>query len=80
MLAMIASTVNSYTLLIPGFWAPRDTSYGMDNRTCALRGISGSKKLQRVKYRVAAADANPYLALPEAIGSDLWGIEKKIEP
>jgi len=52
----------------------------MDNRTCALRGISGSKKLQRVEYRVAAADANPYLALPEAIGSDLWGIEKKIEP
>ena len=80
MLSMIASTVNSYTRLIPGFWAPTDASWGMDNRTCALRGISGSAKSQRVEYRVAAADANPYLALAAAIGSGLWGIENKIEP
>ena len=80
MLAMIASTVNSYTRLIPGFWAPTDASWGMDNRTCALRGISGSAKSQRVEYRVAAADANPYLALAAAIGSGLWGIENEIEP
>ena len=80
MLAMIASTVNSYTRLIPGFWAPTDASWGMDNRTCALRGISGSAKSQRVEYRAAAADANPYLALAAAIGSGLWGIENEIEP
>ena len=80
MLAMIASTVNSYTRLIPGFWAPTDASWGMDNRTCALRGISGSAKSQRVEYRVAAADANPYLALAAAIGSGWWGSETEIEP
>ena len=79
-LAMIASTVNSYTRLIPGFWAPTDASWGMDNRTCALRGISGSSNSQRVEYRVAAADANPYLALAASVGSGLWGIENKIEP
>jgi len=79
-LAMIASTVNSYTRLIPGFWAPTDASWGMDNRTTALRGISGSTNSQRVEYRIAAADANPYLALAASIGSGLWGIENKIEP
>lgn len=79
-LAMIASTVNSYTRLIPGFWAPTEASWGMDNRTCALRGISGSEKSQRIEYRIAAADANPYLALAAAIGAGLWGIENKIEP
>ncbi|NQW00265.1 MAG: glutamine synthetase, partial [Rhodospirillales bacterium] len=68
-LAMIASTVNSYTRLIPGFWAPTEASWGMDNRTCALRGISGSEKSQRIEYRIAAADANPYLALAAAIGT-----------
>jgi glutamine synthetase len=35
---------------------------------------------QRVEYRIAAADINPYVALAAAIGSGLWGIEHKIEP
>jgi glutamine synthetase len=33
-----------------------------------------------VEYRIAAADANPYLALAAALGSGLWGIENKVEP
>ena len=35
---------------------------------------------QRVEYRIAAADINPYIALAAAIGSGLWGIEHRIEP
>ena len=46
----------------------------------ALRVIGGSAKSQRVEYRIAAADINPYVALACAIGSGLWGIENKIEP
>jgi len=80
LLAMVASTVNSYSRLIPGFWAPTDSAWAVDNRTTALRVIEGSEKSQRVEYRVAAADINPYLALSAAIGSGLWGIENKIEP
>jgi glutamine synthetase len=80
LLAMVASTVNSYRRLIPGFWAPTDASFGIENRTCALRVIPGSESSQRVEYRVAAADINPYLALAAAIGSGLWGIENRVEP
>jgi glutamine synthetase len=80
LLAMVASTVNSYTRLIPGFWAPTDATWGVENRTCALRVIPGAPKSQRVEYRVAAADINPYIALAAAIGSGLWGIEHRIEP
>lgn len=80
LLAMVASTVNSYSRLIPGFWAPTDSAWAVDNRTTALRVIEGSEKSQRVEYRVAAADINPYLALAAAIGSGLYGIENKIEP
>ncbi|HEU6442516.1 MAG TPA: glutamine synthetase [Microvirga sp.] len=79
-LAMVASTVNSYTRLIPGFWAPTDSAWGVENRTTALRVIPGSEKSQRVEYRVAAADINPYIALAAAIGSGLWGIENRIDP
>lgn len=79
-LAMVSPTVNSYTRLIPGFWAPTDSTCGVENRTCALRIIPGSPKSQRVEYRVAAADANPYIILSAAIASGLWGIEQAAEP
>ncbi len=79
-LAMVACTVNSYSRLIPGFWAPTDATWGVENRTCALRAILGGEKSQRVEYRIAAADINPYIALAAAIGSGLWGIEHAIEP
>jgi glutamine synthetase len=80
LLAMVASTVNSYTRLIPGFWAPTSATWGFENRTCALRVIGGSANSQRTEYRIAAADINPYIALAAAIGSGLWGVENRIEP
>jgi glutamine synthetase len=80
LLAMVACTVNSYTRLIPGFWAPTDATWGIENRTCALRAIAGSEKSQRVEYRIAAADINPYIALAAAIGSGLWGVANRVEP
>ncbi len=76
LIALIAPTVNSYTRLVPGFWAPTSASWGVENRTCALRVVPGSPASQRVEYRLAAADANPYLALAAAVGSGLWGIEQ----
>ena len=43
-------------------------------------GGSGSASSQRVEYRIAAADINPYLALAAALASGLWGIEQRCEP
>src|SRR5258708_26635102 len=79
-LAMVAPTVNSYTRLIPGYWAPTHATWGVENRTCALRVIPGSPKSQRVEFRIAAADGNPYLVIAAALGAGLWGIEQKLEP
>ncbi|GMR18699.1 MAG: glutamine synthetase [Gammaproteobacteria bacterium] len=78
-LAMIAPTINSYRRLIPGFWAPTEASVGIDNRTCAIRIIPGSESSQRLEYRIAAADANPYVILSAVIASGLWGIENKAD-
>ena len=78
--ALAAPTVNSYRRLVPGLWAPTVASWGVDNRTCALRVIAGSAKSQRVEYRLPGADANPYLALAGVIASGLYGIEQEIEP
>lgn len=79
LMAMIAPTINAYRRLIPGFWAPTEASVGIDNRTCAIRIIPGSPQSQRLEYRIAAADANPYIILSAAIASGLWGIENKAE-
>jgi len=79
-LSMIAPTVNSYTRLIPGFWAPTDATWGVENRTTALRVIPGSEKSQRVEYRLGSADGNPYLTLAAALASGLHGIKHKLEP
>lgn len=76
-LAMIAPTINSYRRLIPGFWAPTQASVGIDNRTCAVRIIPGNENSQRLEYRVAASDANPYVILAAVIASGLWGIKNK---
>jgi glutamine synthetase len=80
LLAMVAGTVNSYSRLVPGYWAPTSATWGVENRTTALRVIRGGPSSQRVEYRIAAADINPYIALAAAIGCGLWGIEHRIEP
>ncbi len=79
-LSMIAPTVNSFSRMVPGVWAPLDATWGVENRTTALRVIPGSANSQRIEYRLGAADANPYIALAAALASGLYGIEHKLEP
>ncbi|HEX2659808.1 MAG TPA: glutamine synthetase, partial [Polyangia bacterium] len=79
LLPLFAPTVNSYKRLVEGAWAPTRANWGVDNRTTALRVIPGSSKSTRVETRVNGSDANPYLGLAAAIGSGLWGIEKKLK-
>ena len=78
--ALICPTVNSYKRLIPGVWAPTNTTWGIDNRTVALRAVLGpSPKSSRVEYRLAGADINPHLAIAASLASGLHGIEKTLE-
>ena len=78
--AVVCPTINSYKRLVPGTWAPTTASWGVENRTAAVRWIPGSANSTRVEYRLAPADANPYLALAAALASGLWGIERGLEP
>jgi glutamine synthetase len=75
--ALISPTVNSYKRYVPGVWAPLNASWGVENRTCAVRAIPGSAKSTRLEHRQTAADINPYIAMAAALSSGLWGIEHK---
>jgi glutamine synthetase len=79
-MAMICPTINSYKRTVPGTWAPVGVSWGVENRTTALRAIPGGAKSTRVEYRLAGADGNPYLAMAAALASGLHGIENRMEP
>lgn len=78
-LALVCSTINAYRRLVPGMWAPTSVSWGVENRTTALRVVPGGPTSQRVEYRIGPADANPYLALAAALATGLRGVEEKLE-
>lgn len=78
--ALVSPTVNSYKRYVPGVWAPLNASWGIENRTCAIRAIPGSAKSTRLEYRQTAADINPYIAMATTIAAGLWGIEHGKEP
>lgn len=82
-LAMLAPTVNSYTRLVRGAWAPTASTWGVDNRTAAFRFVPGrgeDTSAQRIECRVGGADANPYLVSAATLGAALLGIEQRLEP
>jgi len=78
-LPLFAPTVNSYKRLVEGAWAPTTLTWGVDNRTVALRVLSGGDKSCRLETRVIGSDVNPYLAMAGALGAGLYGIKKKLK-
>jgi glutamine synthetase len=78
--ALVSPTVNSYKRYVPGVWAPLNASWGVENRTCAIRAIPGSAKSTRIEYRQTAADINPYVAMAATLAAGLWGIEGRKQP
>lgn len=78
-LPMLAPTINSYKRLVEGAWAPTTVTWGVDNRTVALRVLAGSKKSARLETRVVGADVNPYLAMAACLAAGLYGIKHKLE-
>jgi glutamine synthetase len=79
LLPMFAPTVNSYKRLVEGAWAPTTLTWGIDNRTVALRVLSGANKSCRLETRVIGSDVNPYLAMAASLASGLYGIKKKLK-
>ncbi|MDH3708833.1 MAG: glutamine synthetase family protein [Cyclobacteriaceae bacterium] len=78
-LPMYAPNINSYKRLVEGAWAPTTLTWGLDNRTTALRALPGSDKSTRLETRVAGSDANPYLGMAAALASGLYGIRKELK-
>ncbi len=79
-LALLAPTINSYTRLVPGAWAPTGATWGIENRTVAVRVIPGGAGRQHIECRVPGADSNPYLVAAAVAAAALGGIEARLDP
>jgi len=75
--AIFCPTINSYKRTVPGAWAPVNATWGIDNRTTAVRAISGGEK-SRVELRLTGADINPYLAIAASLAAGLDGVEREL--
>ncbi|MGU0909156.1 glutamine synthetase family protein [Pseudomonas aeruginosa] len=79
-MAFLCPNVNSYRRFGSQFYVPNAPSWGLDNRTVALRVPTGSPDAVRLEHRVAGADANPYLLLAAVLAGVHHGLTNKVEP
>jgi glutamine synthetase len=72
--------INSYKRLVPGFFAPVNVSWGVDNRSAAIRAITMDDANARLEVRRPGADANPYLVLAGIVAAMLEGLQAQVDP
>ena len=78
---LLNPTINSYKRLVPGFFAPVNTSWGIENRSAAVRVIRSERPERcRIECRRPGADANPYLALAALVVSATDGMRTQAAP
>jgi glutamine synthetase len=81
LLAIVASTTNSYKRLVPGFEAPVNLVFSKGNRSAAVRiPLTDCPSAKRIEFRPPDGTANPYLAFTALLMAGLDGIRRKIEP
>ncbi len=77
-MALLAPNVNAFRRFQPGMYVPTRATWGVNNRTAALRIPCSDRQNHRVEYRVAGADANPYLALAAALAGVVHGLDNPL--
>jgi glutamine synthetase len=81
LLAIAASTTNSYKRLVPGYEAPVNLVFSKGNRSAAVRiPLTDNPKAKRLEFRPPDPTANPYLLFAALLMAGLDGIRREIDP
>lgn len=84
LVALTASSFNSYRRLTPSAWASATTAWGFDNKEAALRVASPFYQREaqsyNIEFKACDASANPYLALGALIAAGLDGVARELDP
>ncbi len=78
--ALLASWVNSYKRLIPGYEAPVYISWANKNRSALVRIPAGRFQRKRMELRCPDSAGNPYLQFTAILAMGMDGIKRKLEP
>ncbi len=79
-MALLAPFLNSWRRFASVNYSPANDTWGVENRTVALRVPAGAGKTRHFEHRVAGVDANPYLVAAVTLGAALDGIMAKADP
>ncbi|MBV6818294.1 glutamine synthetase family protein [Rahnella sp. PD12R] len=75
-MAILAPNVNSFRRLRKNLNEPLFSSWGVNQRSAALRIPCSGEAHRRIEYRLTGSDANPYLAMATILTGMLYGLEK----
>ena len=75
-----APHANSFHRFQSGSYAPINSSWGYNNRTVSLRIPANDGPDMRIEYRLAGADANPYLLVAALLSGIHHGLSAKQNP
>ncbi|MWC18910.1 glutamine synthetase [Acinetobacter johnsonii] len=78
-MAVIAPNVNSFRRFRIGNHVPLEANWGVNNRNVAIRIPCSDTANQRLEYRVAGADCNPYLTVAMILVGALHGLTQNLE-
>ncbi len=79
-MSIFCPNANSYRRFQPNLYVAMAPTWGVDNRTVAVRIPTSPEDAKRLEHRIAGADANPYLVVAALLAGVHNGIIKKIKP
>lgn len=79
-MAVFAPHANSWRRFASNSYAPVAATWGVNNRSVALRVPAGSPGSRHLEHRVAGIDANPYLVGALTIAGALRGMRNRMDP
>ncbi|SFI98197.1 glutamine synthetase family protein [Aerobium aerolatum] len=77
---VFAPHANSWRRFVSQSYAPIAPTWGVNNRSVALRVPAGSKSARRIEHRPSGVDANPYLVAATVLAGIARGVDEKIDP
>lgn len=75
-----APHANSWRRFVAQSYAPTAPTWGVNNRSVALRIPAGDVMNRRIEHRPAGTDANPYLVATIVLAAIRKGLEEKLDP
>lgn len=77
---VFAPHANSWRRFVSQSYAPVAPTWGVNNRSVALRVPAGSKNARRIEHRPSGVDANPYLVAATVLAGIAKGIAEQLDP